>query len=45
MKTEVQRVSQHLVHTLVERDKTAKRNEERLDQVTELLTRYTSTNG
>ena len=45
MKAEVQRISQHLVHNLVERDKTAKRYEERLERVTELLVKYGDANG
>ena len=45
MKTEVQKISQHLVHGLVEKDKIAKRTDDRLERVTELLTKYALGNG
>lgn len=45
MSVEVQRASQHLVHMLVEKDKTAKQNEDRLNRISELLGKYAEANG
>ncbi len=45
MKSEVQRISQHLVHSLVEKDKVVKRTDERTNRVSELLAKYALANG
>ena len=45
MKSEVQRISQHLVHILVEKDKISRMKEERTDHVTDILVKYAESNG